>query len=62
MIFRFRYKVLGGHTHVRVFAGRGEGSLGNCGSLAFRNEEWEAFKNAFAEPATISDDVEFVED
>lgn len=40
---KFTYKVLGGHTHVVVRAGSGE-TLGLCGSLAFRNEEWEALK------------------
>jgi len=40
--FRLRFRVLGGHTHVRVFAGKGE-TLGKCGDLVFRNEEWEAF-------------------
>jgi len=43
MVFRFRYRVLGDHTHVQLFAGRTVGSLGNCGALVFRNEEWEAF-------------------
>jgi len=42
MTFRLRYQVLGGHTHVRVFAGEGQ-TLGKCGDLIFRNEEWEAF-------------------
>lgn len=43
-LFRFRYEVLGGHTHVRLFAGKGAGSLGKCGGLIFRNEEWTAFR------------------
>jgi len=43
MIFRLRYKILGGHTHIRVFAGQGETSLGKCGDLVFRNEEWVEF-------------------
>ena len=43
MLFRLRYKVLGGHTHVRFFAGKGSLSLGKCGDLVFRNEEWDAF-------------------
>lgn len=43
-VFRFRYKVQGGHTHVRVFAGKSfNGTLGKAGDLAFRNEEWEDF-------------------
>lgn len=43
MIFRFRYIVLGGHTHLRLFAGKTEAGLGKCGDLIFRNEEWEEF-------------------
>ena len=42
MKFRMYYRILGGHTHVRVFAGKGE-TLGKCGDLVFRNEEWDAF-------------------
>jgi hypothetical protein len=41
-IFRFRYKQQGGHTHVRVFAGKSVSSLGMCGELVMRNEEWAA--------------------
>lgn len=42
--FRFRYVVLGGHTHIRMFAGPSKGTtLGLCGSLVMRNEEWEEF-------------------
>lgn len=37
----FRKRVLGGHTHVEVFAGRDEHHRGKCGDLVFRNEEWE---------------------
>jgi hypothetical protein len=43
---RFRFIEKGAHTHVRVFAGFGVGSLGNCGNLVFRNEEWQAFAAA----------------
>jgi hypothetical protein len=35
------YEVLGGHTHVRVFAGRGADHRAKCGDLTFRNEEWD---------------------
>lgn len=34
------YKVLGGHTHVRVFMNGGK-----CGDLVFRNEEWEQVRS-----------------
>lgn len=31
------YKILGGHTHVRVFMNGGK-----CGDLVFRNEEFQS--------------------
>jgi hypothetical protein len=37
--FRIYAKVQGGHTWLRVFAGKGE-TLGKAGDLTFRNEEW----------------------
>jgi len=40
----FRYEVLGGHTHVAVFAGKDEDHRGKCGDLVFRNEEWHLFQ------------------
>jgi len=42
-LFRFKFKEEGAHTHVRVFAGKGTLSLGKCGDLVFRNEEWADF-------------------
>jgi hypothetical protein len=39
-LFRLRYEELGGHTHVRVFAGNNEAALGKCGNLVFQNHEW----------------------
>ena len=48
---RMYYEVLGGHTHVRVFAGVvNAGALGKCGDLTFTNEEWEAYKEATKSP------------
>lgn len=47
MKFRFRYKIAGGHVHVRVFAGTGD-TLGKCGDLVFREEEWLVFSNTLA--------------
>lgn len=46
MIFRMRFRLLGGHVHIRLFAGRGEGSLAKCGDLVMRPDEFEAFKAA----------------
>lgn len=37
------YKVLGGHTHVRVFMNGAQ-----CGDLCFRNEEFEDISRAVA--------------
>ena len=48
----------GGHTHVRVFAGFGEGSFGKCGELVFRNEEWAAFRRGIY----YNNPVEFIKD
>jgi hypothetical protein len=47
-IFRLRYEELGGHTHIRVFAGTGPASLGLCGTLVMRNEEWDKFTRVVA--------------
>jgi hypothetical protein len=58
-LFRFRYEVLGGHTHVRLFAGRGTLSLGKCGDLVFRNEEWHAFVKE-VNRGKAGGDIEFV--
>jgi hypothetical protein len=44
MIIRLRYLTLGGHTHVRVFAGPREGAVSKCGDLVFRNDEWLEFR------------------
>jgi len=38
---RWYWKVLGGHTHVRVFMNGGK-----CGDLCFRNEEFEELQAA----------------
>jgi hypothetical protein len=58
MLFRLRFRVLGDHTHVRVFAGKGSLSLGCCGDLTFRNEEWTVFKDNLARG--IGSDIEVV--
>ena len=47
-LFRLRFDEQGGHTHVRVFAGKGAAVLGKCGDLVFRNEEWADFLNELA--------------
>lgn len=40
---KYRYRVQGGHTHVRVFAGTTPDALGLTGTTIWRNEEWELF-------------------
>lgn len=52
-LFRMRYRVEGGHTHVRVFAGKGSFSLGKCGDLVFRNEEWVELHEHLDRPGPI---------
>lgn len=58
-LFRFCYREQGAHTHVRVFAGRGASSLGKCGDLIFRNEEWAAFVEE-VNRGKAGGDIEFV--
>ncbi len=36
---KWYYKIMGGHTHVRVFMNGAK-----CGDLCFRNEEFEQIK------------------
>lgn len=43
--FRVRYEIRGGHVHMRVFAGKGSMSLGLCGTLVMRVEEFEDFRH-----------------
>ena len=45
MIFRIYHETLGGHVHMRVFAGKSEGALGKCGDLCMRTEEFEFFRD-----------------
>lgn len=62
MIFKFRYCEQGGHTHITVFAGKSEGSLGNAGAFVLRNEEWTEFKKTFSLAQLSNGTVQFVED
>lgn len=57
MLIRYRYKVMGEHTHVRVFCGESpEHTLAKCGDLMFRNEEFQEIK------AGVGVVCEFIED
>ena len=40
---KWYYKVMGGHTHVRVFMNGGK-----CGDLCFRNEEFDRIREHYA--------------
>lgn len=62
MIFKFRFCQHGGHTHITLFAGKSEGSLGNAGAFVLRNEEWAEFKNTFRTLPVSQGAVQFVED
>ena len=44
MVFKFRFKVGGGHTWIRVFAGKDAEHLGKCGELTMTNEEFGRFR------------------
>lgn len=56
--FRIYYRVLGGHTQTRWFAGPNPRiSMGKCGELTFQNEEFEALRKLFQHAQ-----VEFLED
>jgi hypothetical protein len=44
MIFRIYHRTVGGHVHMRFFAGRTEGALGKCGDLVMRVEEFVVFR------------------
>ena len=59
LMYRFYFTVLGGHTHIRVFAGTTPGALGKCGDLTMRNEEWADFRCALLHSGL---DVEFNEE
>lgn len=48
---KWYYKVLGGHTHVRVFMNGGK-----CGDLVFRNEEFQMVMDS----ANVRDTIIFI--
>ena len=43
MFWRTYYKRLGDHVHCRLFCGTQKGSLGKCGDVVFRHEEFAEF-------------------
>jgi hypothetical protein len=48
MSFKFRYKRLGAHTHVNVWASEfgPQSTHGHNGELIFRNAEWDQFRRS----------------
>ncbi len=46
MIFKFKYKRLGGHVHCDLFSGKTMESLGLNGTVIFREEEWEKWEES----------------
>ncbi len=58
MIFKIRHKRLGSHTHLTVFAGEREGSLGNCGQLVMLNDEFDLFEAVLTAGATRIDAID----
>ena len=66
VLYRFYYRKAGGHVHVRVFAGKGAGSLGKCGDLCFRDYEWDHFRagieRTIGTDHGIGHDTEFVDE
>jgi len=45
LIFRIRYKQLGGHIHCRVFSGADrQGTFAKLGDLTFDERDWREFR------------------
>lgn len=68
VIFRYRYKKLGGHYHVRLFSGQGTASperpvseivgtvvLSKCGDVIFSEDEWDAFRQSIVLSSVTAD-------
>lgn len=45
MYVRLRYRLLGGHVHVRVFVGKDVDHLQKSGDLVLREDEWPTFRD-----------------
>jgi hypothetical protein len=41
------------HVRVAVYAGEAERTLGSCGTLVFRREEWAALRHALGARGTV---------
>lgn len=53
---KWYWKIMGGHTHVRVFMNGAK-----CGDLCFRNEEFRAFNHTDRNKIGLVE-IEFIED
>lgn len=64
MLFRLRYQIQGGHTHIRLFAGRSEAALGCAGTFVLRNEEFQQLHKdlTYAGGSRFSGKYEFIEE
>ena len=56
-MMKWYYKVMGGHTHVRVFMNGAK-----CGDLVFRNEEFDEINPKVTPQRLWSVEIEFIED
>lgn len=60
MLFLFKSRIRGGHTHIEVYAGERTATFGCCGDLIMRNEEWNTFKETLAKlPPDAAEKIEF---
>lgn len=61
---RFRYQLIGGHMHIRVFAGKSGCTYGKAGDLIFTEEEWARLENVLKAGSGVFDGmvVEIVPD
>jgi hypothetical protein len=41
---RLRYRILGGHTHIKIYSGKTGGTLGCAGDFIMTNDEFQAWK------------------
>lgn len=49
------------HIHFRLFAGKQEGSLGLCGKLCMKLEEYDEFRFALHSRTDMVDGFKFIE-
>jgi len=52
-VFKYRFKELGEHMHVSLFAGVDFDHLALCGKLIFRLQEWNDFKGSLKDASKV---------